>query len=87
MKNYRSEDKSNKSLNQQVDNADIILFLTSFKINSDDFEIINKFEKNNLVISKVDLVGDKSLIYKLVDDLTKSMNLQKFSSQFIKFRL
>jgi len=72
-KNYRSEDKSNKSLNQQVDNADIILFLTSFKINSDDFEIINKFEKKKIIwlISKVDLVSDKSLIYKLVDDLTK----------------
>jgi len=72
-KNYRSEDWSNKSLNQQVDNADIILFLTSFKINSDDFEIINKFEKKKIIwlISKVDLVSDKSLIYKLVDDLTK----------------
>ena len=72
-KNYRSEDKSNKSLNQQVDNADIILFLTSFKINSDDFEIINKFEKKKIIwlISKIDLVSDKSLIYKLVDDLTK----------------
>ena len=46
-KNYRSEVKSNKSLNQQVDSADIILFLTSFKINNDDIEIINKFKKKN----------------------------------------
>ena len=60
-------------MNQQVDSADIILFLTSFKINNDDIEIINKFKTKKIIwiISKIDLVDDKSLLYKLVDDLSK----------------